>query len=282
MRKTSQILLILFFTCTMGSAQNLLINGSFEEPGTGKYRGDCLADGCFNDYVLGWHAPDDVTDSSVELDPQAHDGTYASSVYNMDGTIYQIVEEITNNREYELSYWARMSWSADTEGNDTHYFVTYFYAVDPNDESNLEIIDSLAEESVLPGYNQYFHSVVIPEEFIGKKLAIGYDVKSTTVSNAIKDCWVRFDDMILTTAQSTGINNLSENQIVFYPNPSTGIVQIKSTDEINAISVMDITGKVILTQLGGKYVDLTEVTNGMYFIQVESSFNLITKKIVIK
>lgn len=282
--KTKLLLTTILITLatTFSFSQNLLQNASFEDPGTGKYRGDCLDDGCFNDYVTFWHAPDNVTDSGVATDDQAIDGAYSLSCYNLDGTIYQATGDITGSTDYVLTYWARLKWSEDTEGNDQHYFVTYFYTFD--DESNMEIFDSLAILSELPGYNQYEHEVSIPTSEKGRKLAIGFDVK-TIGTNGVdpKNCWVRFDAVeLLGTSETTGIQDELSKSVSVYPNPTNGMLKINSDSRIDKVELFDLSGKQIYSQTGGDNLDLSGYQKGLYSIRIQTEKNIVNKKITLK
>ncbi len=62
----------------------------------------------------------------------------------------------------------------------------------------------------------------------------------------------------------------SENVIKAFPNPTTGIVTIESSDEVNSIQVKSITGALILEANSAKEVDLSNYPAGMYFFTVNT------------
>ena len=103
-----------------------------------------------------------------------------------------------------------------------------------------------------------------------------------------------------TSDSTTGINQLSAttNQLTLYPNPTTGLVTINSTQKINNITVTNLLGQIILAQpnplstmgglvsdkIGGpgvRQIDLSPYPNGMYFVTVTTDAGLVTDKISI-
>jgi hypothetical protein len=87
----------------------------------------------------------------------------------------------------------------------------------------------------------------------------------------------------------------TENNLSIYPNPTNGeaFVSFNSNDgETATINIMDITGKVVLTQYLGKLyngqvsavVDVSSLTNGIYMVSVNSTSGVkrVSKLIVSK
>ena len=79
------------------------------------------------------------------------------------------------------------------------------------------------------------------------------------------------------------VNNLS-NDILIYPNPSSGILNLKSNTEIEQYSIFNISGQLLLR----KFVNLKEITleltnleNGTYFLNFTTNNSLVTKKITV-
>ena len=71
---------------------------------------------------------------------------------------------------------------------------------------------------------------------------------------------------------------------VIYPNPSNGVVNIKSEGiEIIQIQVLGLNGNLLQTIKKGKKnkLDLSHLSPGIYFLRLNSNNGLVTKKIVI-
>jgi plastocyanin len=95
----------------------------------------------------------------------------------------------------------------------------------------------------------------------------------------------------VTVSQSggtTGIANKTGNSFTLYPNPTTGIVNIRfgeASGNVLDITVTDITGRVIQHQImndGSQAgIDLSANTDGTYFVKVAGENGTLTKKVIL-
>ncbi len=86
------------------------------------------------------------------------------------------------------------------------------------------------------------------------------------------------------------VDEFENNNFVFYPNPAHDMITIavkNSIDEISGIKLYDLSGKIILeksysTIKMSETVDLSKISKGMYFIEVQtkSSLKMIKKLLV--
>ena len=79
----------------------------------------------------------------------------------------------------------------------------------------------------------------------------------------------------LTINKGTGINETDLISTAIYPNPTTGIVNISSSQAIDNIEVFDVTGKLVLSHRNDTHqkhieLDLSAFGNGIYFIQTHN------------
>ena len=85
----------------------------------------------------------------------------------------------------------------------------------------------------------------------------------------------------------TGINEINKiNMISIYPNPTSGIVTISSSQAIENINVFDITGKLVYNQTKtDKHIyteiDLSGLANGVYLIQTQTANGELSKSKVV-
>ena len=79
---------------------------------------------------------------------------------------------------------------------------------------------------------------------------------------------------------STPENELSS--LTIFPNPAKDKIFFKSNNSIDAISVLDINGRTIISFKNDVVdeVDVSSLNSGMYFIRIESSSGNITKKFI--
>lgn len=61
--------------------------------------------------------------------------------------------------------------------------------------------------------------------------------------------------------------DLTKEQFVIYPNPTSGIVQLNM--DAKTITVTDILGKSLFIQKNVKNIDLSNLTKGIYFLNIE-------------
>lgn len=73
--------------------------------------------------------------------------------------------------------------------------------------------------------------------------------------------------------------------IEIYPNPTDGMLYIRSNNTINKVIVTDLTGKVILDEIGGSNeveIDLSSNAQGMYLLNVVTDNDFYVEKVVLK
>jgi len=79
-------------------------------------------------------------------------------------------------------------------------------------------------------------------------------------------------------------NNLDPASIDFFPNPTSGMVTVTSTNEGSLfIEIIDMTGKVLSTSenfSSTTMLNMTDFVSGVYYVRMTSSGQSLTKKIV--
>lgn len=98
-----------------------------------------------------------------------------------------------------------------------------------------------------------------------------------------------FDNLKLSFVQTSNIlgvkddiRNQINKDISLYPNPTSDILNIKSDSKINAVSVVDMTGRKVNVKLEGNQVDVRELPVGNYLINVETKDGISTEKFIKK
>ena len=80
----------------------------------------------------------------------------------------------------------------------------------------------------------------------------------------------------------------NKNDFSIYPNPSKEILYLQlenntPTSQVKEIAIYSLNGtKVYAANQFEKTIDLKDFTNGIYFIKIQFSGNLITKKIIVQ
>ncbi len=78
---------------------------------------------------------------------------------------------------------------------------------------------------------------------------------------------------------------LASNEIKLYPNPTTNILNIKSSDRttITSIQIIDLNGRVVLNRLNHtESIDVSHLHSGLYIVNFETSKGYITKRFIKK
>lgn len=83
-----------------------------------------------------------------------------------------------------------------------------------------------------------------------------------------------------------GIDEINSINVSVYPNPSSGIVNVKLSglNGSATLTVLDIKGSVVYQTVVNQtteQIDLSKVDNGIYFIQLNSEEGMLTKKITV-
>lgn len=82
------------------------------------------------------------------------------------------------------------------------------------------------------------------------------------------------------------ISNLNPNdEIILYPNPTKGILRIEATgeDNINTLTLINNQGLIVLQKQNEKInyeIDLSNITNGIYSLIIETGNTIIIKKVI--
>ncbi len=91
-----------------------------------------------------------------------------------------------------------------------------------------------------------------------------------------------YGDIIITNSNGTGIAEVENASVRIYPNPVKDFLQIENDkSKINQIEVLDLSGKIIyqfnnLTD----HIDVSTLSQGIYFVKVETEKGIVTKKFV--
>ncbi len=79
--------------------------------------------------------------------------------------------------------------------------------------------------------------------------------------------------------------NMSEGNITMFPNPSSDMVNLQSTNTMSEVRVVDISGRVVYTssvESGQHQINIRQFENGIYFVQVVTADGMFTGKLQIQ
>jgi hypothetical protein len=128
----------------------------------------------------------------------------------------------------------------------------------------------------LRGMKPYVTNNQVVWETLSEKRTAWLSTHNNSTDNFIKKC----SDIVL------GINDEMENNFIsFYPNPTNQSITIESKDDIKNIQIYNLTGSIVLNENSSndttKTLNLQSIKNGVYFLQITTSKNRTTKKIIV-
>lgn len=86
-----------------------------------------------------------------------------------------------------------------------------------------------------------------------------------------------------TIIEGTDIEELDANQVAFFPNPTSGLLNISigNNNEAN-LEVLDLVGNLLLSEqvIGNTQINLMNEQNGIYLIKLTSGKDVITRKVI--
>jgi hypothetical protein len=92
-------------------------------------------------------------------------------------------------------------------------------------------------------------------------------------------------DTITVLWPSIGVNELTNSQIMIYPNPATDFVTVKSTLNITRLDVMNFAGQTVYTNsdVNAKTsrISVSSLASGVYFVKVSTSEGIRMVKITV-
>jgi hypothetical protein len=90
------------------------------------------------------------------------------------------------------------------------------------------------------------------------------------------DDWTEYSELC-----ELGIEDNLQSQFVISPNPANEIIYIESNNYINTIKVFDVLGKMLLEENNpSNQIDVSNLSSGLLFVQIETEKGIITKRII--
>jgi len=127
-----------------------------------------------------------------------------------------------------------------------------------------------------------WHSLQIPlEDFEG--LASRANMAQYILSGTPVGQGILFVDNVYFSKTPTNTVTVENSSIKFYPNPTTGLINIESENSVSGIRIFNKIGQMVLSlENPSKSIDLGQLPTGLYFLQIESEGQLTVKKLMVK
>ncbi len=90
------------------------------------------------------------------------------------------------------------------------------------------------------------------------------------------------DVLVFGTQKVLGVNDISKKEFSVYPNPVKNHINIvnENNSKINNISILDLSGKLLLSSNGGQIADVSTLLSGVYILQIASDKGIEKIKII--
>ena len=85
---------------------------------------------------------------------------------------------------------------------------------------------------------------------------------------------------VLTDLNFENHSGFNENILLLYPNPASNELRINTDKPVRSISVSDINGKAVKINRSNNTIDVSNLSSGLYFIQVETEKGILREKFV--
>ena len=106
----------------------------------------------------------------------------------------------------------------------------------------------------------------------------------TITATATDGSLIKGTKTINITNQTVGINELlaTENHVTLYPNPAQNqLTVVCNVAQIQAIYLLDISGKMLHTFTNNTTINLSQCASGMYLVKIETDKGTVFKKLII-
>ncbi len=97
----------------------------------------------------------------------------------------------------------------------------------------------------------------------------------------VPDLIIRSNNISVTVDGISSIFNNSTIKATIFPNPTNGVINIKTNEQIEKITILDISGKIILETTNTE-IDLSKQKTGTYFVKIETENGIFTEKTILK
>jgi hypothetical protein len=197
---------------------------------------------------------------------------------NPAGTYSMIVSlpcmDVVNGETYRISYWRRTNATAGGNGMSGLVTGTSVSAL----TTVLKPLSSITPLTTWLKDSVDYVATTTETRYFG--ISASGTVAAATQMN------VRLDDINITKVTSgVGIKTISNNNTIsIFPNPTSGILNVTSTEASSSIEVINVIGEKVYSNTlvkGNNSIDLSGLSNGAYFVKINSNNQITTKKVVL-
>lgn len=191
--------------------------------------------------------------------------------------------DVTTGETYKISFWVKSNTSGTLTVNGQYGVSTGLTQDAAGMTTVLMPAKSITANAQASSWTKDSVNFVATATETRYFALIGGGIITNTVSSQIN---VRFDDiMISKVTGASAIKNNSLNDLVsLYPNPSNGTLNVNNLEVNSTIEVFNVIGEKVLNSnllKGNNTIDLSNLSNGSYFVKLNSNNQILTKKVIL-
>ncbi|MCQ2283991.1 MAG: fibronectin type III domain-containing protein [Bacteroidales bacterium] len=235
--------------------------------------------------------------ASVSWHPGGQEEHWQLEYKTVSATVWDTVlctapmHTIANVLPYE-NYMGRIMSICDTSNGSSSDYITFSFMVIPSAPESYTILSSagtggtilpIGTINIMGGYDITFDIVA--------DTAAGYVIQDVLVDNASMGALssytfslVHADHTIHAEFQNVGIDDLPEENLVLYPNPTNGKLTVSGSKfQVSSIEIYDVYGKLLQTVAVNDVaadLDVTHLPAGLYFARIRTDNDVVTKRFV--
>ncbi|MFK5983140.1 MAG: T9SS type A sorting domain-containing protein [Flavobacteriaceae bacterium] len=173
-------------------------------------------------------------------------------------------------------------------------FSMLFTSLDLSNNINLEVLYGdnlifLESLNLKNGNNSILLDVTLACEFEGEPctltelncVMVDDEVAATNDEPPYSGWFFGTDNFFYSEDCILDIEDNLQSQVVIAPNPTNGSIYIETNYLINSIKVFDVFGRLVLAQNNpSSQIEVSSLSAGLLFVQIETDKGIVTKKIV--
>ena len=227
----------------------------------------------YNQTVVGSFDPNDITCLEGETVAPSEIGKYLHYAVNFEntGTYYAenvVVKDIIDTTKYDINSLQVLNTSHDSYIRITGNVVEFIF----------ENINLQAAQGNPPvgGHGNVLFKIkskndLVTGDFVSKSASIFFDYNAPISTNVEQTTFTSLSNAIFEF----------DNSVSIYPNPTSSKININSNFNIKSIELYDVQGRILITQLGdSKSLDISDKTNGIYFLKITTEKGNKVEKLV--
>lgn len=227
----------------------------------------------YSQTVVGSYDPNNIECIEGDVVPPTEIGKYLHYVINFENTgNYQaenvVVRDEIDTTKYDISTLQIMNTSHPSYTRITGNVVEFIF-----EGINLAAVGG---NPPVGGHGDILFKIKSKSD-----LASGDSVSKTANIYFDYNAPITTNDAITTFELLNNPIHQFDNQVSIYPNPAKSVININSKSEIKSIELYDVQGRIIETIIGNKNnIDISEKSNGVYFLKITTDLGSKVEKIV--